>query len=135
LTQEYLPALADIDRGAIGAARDKHHRFLMSDATLTGVLLHKDGKPAGYAYVNSDGHIGPFAVADPAAMADAFNCALAFAAARGTAQISCFIPGDNEAALSTAVARGFRIVFPAMLMSSKPFGDWSRYLPRNPGFM
>ena len=77
----------------------------------------------------------PLAVAAPAAMADALNCALEIAAGRGAAQVSCFIPGDNEAALSTAVARGFRIVFPAMLMSSKPFGDWSRYLPRNPGFM
>jgi GNAT superfamily N-acetyltransferase len=135
LTAEHLPELSDIDRGAQGAAREKHHRFLLSDATMTGVLLHADGKPAGYAYVNADGHIGPLAVADPATMADALGCALEIAAGRGTAQISCFIPGDNEAALSAAVARGLRIVFPAMLMSSKPFGDWSRYLPRNPGFM
>jgi hypothetical protein len=28
-----------------------------------------------------------------------------------------------------------RIAFPMMLMSSHAFGDWSRYLPRNPGFM
>ena len=135
LTAKHLPALAEIDRGAIGAARDKHHRFLMSDATLTGALLRDGGKAAGYAYVNADGHIGPLAVASPAAMADALGCALDVAAGRGTAQVSCFIPGDNEAALSTAVSRGMRIVFPAMLMSSKPFGDWSRYLPCNPGFM
>jgi hypothetical protein len=30
---------------------------------------------------------------------------------------------------------GMRIAFPMLLMSSRAFGDWSRYLPRNPGFM
>jgi hypothetical protein len=28
-----------------------------------------------------------------------------------------------------------RIAFPMMLMSSRSFGDWTSYLPRNPGFM
>jgi hypothetical protein len=28
-----------------------------------------------------------------------------------------------------------RIALPMMLMSSRPFGDWTCYLPRNPGFM
>ena len=68
-------------------------------------------------------------------MAGALNHALDLAAGQGAGQVSCFAPGDNEAALSEAVGRGLRIVFPAMLMSSKPFGDWSSYLPRNPGFM
>jgi len=134
LTAEHLPALAEIDRRVLGAARDKHHRFLMSDATMTGVLLRDSGKPAGYAYVNDAGHIGPLAVAAAAAMTAALGHALELAAERSP-QISCFVPGDNEAGLSAAVGRGLRIVFPAMLMSSKPFGDWSSYLPRNPGFM
>jgi GNAT superfamily N-acetyltransferase len=134
LTAEHLPALAEIDRRVLGAARDKHHRFLMSDATMTGVLLRDGGKVAGYAYVNTAGHIGPLAVAAPEMMTAAVGRALEHAAARSP-QISCFIPGDNHAALSAAVGCGLRIVFPAMLMSSKPFGDWSSYLPRNPGFM
>jgi GNAT superfamily N-acetyltransferase len=135
LTPEHIPALADIDRRVIGAARDKHHSFLMGDATLTGVLLHDGGSPVGYAYVNAGGHIGPVAVAAPAAMAGALGRAVDLAAGLGADQVSGFIPGDNEAALSAAVACGFRIVLPAMLMASKRFGDWSRYLPRNPGFM
>jgi GNAT superfamily N-acetyltransferase len=135
LTAGHLPALAEIDRRAIGAARDKHHRFLMSDATMTGVLLRDGDRPAGYAYVNNLGHIGPLAVAAPAAMTGAFTCALEIAAGRNGGQVSCFIPGGNEAALSAAVTRGLRIVFPAMLMSSKLFGDWSSYLPRNLGFL
>jgi hypothetical protein len=28
-----------------------------------------------------------------------------------------------------------RIVLPLVLMSSRDFGDWRLYLPRNPGFL
>jgi hypothetical protein len=28
-----------------------------------------------------------------------------------------------------------RITLPMVLMSSRSVGDWSQYLPRNPGFM
>ena len=54
---------------------------------------------------------------------------------RGAAQISALIPGVGEAALGTAAAYGMRIAFPMMLMSARAFGDWTCYLPRNPGFM
>jgi hypothetical protein len=37
--------------------------------------------------------------------------------------------------LSTAVEHGMRITFPMLLMSTRDFGDWAQYLPRNPGFM
>jgi len=30
---------------------------------------------------------------------------------------------------------GMRITFPILLMPSPGFGDWTQYLPRNPGFM
>jgi branched-chain amino acid transport system permease protein len=36
---------------------------------------------------------------------------------------------------TVATAAGMRINLPMLLMSSREFGDWSRYLPRNPGFM
>jgi hypothetical protein len=43
--------------------------------------------------------------------------------------------GASEAALRIAVEHGMRITFPMLLMSTRDFGDWSGYLPRNPGFM
>jgi hypothetical protein len=64
-----------------------------------------------------------------------FAMALRLAAEGGAAQVSAFIPGSAEAALSAAVHHGMRITFPMLLMSSRDFGDWARYLPRNPGFM
>jgi hypothetical protein len=37
--------------------------------------------------------------------------------------------------LGVAVGHGMRITFPMVLVSTRDFGDWTRYLPRNPGFM
>ena len=34
-----------------------------------------------------------------------------------------------------AIQHGMRIAFPMVLLSTREFGDWTRYLPRNPGFM
>ena len=88
----------------------------------------------GYAYI-ADGHIGPLAVTDAALMAAALGTALRLAVDSGAPQISAFLPGASTAALDLAVALGMRIALPMLLMSSRDFGDWTRYLPRNPGFM
>jgi hypothetical protein len=50
------------------------------------------------------------------------------------AQVSVFLPGVSEA-LATAVEHGMRIAFPMVLVSTRDFGDWSRYVPRNPASM
>jgi N-methylhydantoinase A/oxoprolinase/acetone carboxylase beta subunit len=52
-----------------------------------------------------------------------------------SAQVSAFIPGTSESALSIAVEHGMRITIPMVLMSTRDCGDWAQYLPRNPGFM
>jgi hypothetical protein len=52
----------------------------------------------------------------------------------GTAQVSAFLPGVGEA-IGIAVEHRMRITFPMVLLSTRDFGDWTRYLPRNPGFM
>jgi hypothetical protein len=49
--------------------------------------------------------------------------------------VSAFLPGTSDTALSIAVEHGMRITLPMLLMSSRSLGDWSQYLPRNPGFM
>jgi hypothetical protein len=131
----HLATLNQIDAGAQGLSREKHHKFLLGDATMKGVLLHAGSECVGYAYVNSGGHVGPLAVTQQGVLAPALRTALKLAANGGGAQVSAFVPGAAEAALSVATQNGMRIAFPMLLMSSREFGDWSRYLPRNPGFM
>src|SRR3954466_11032996 len=130
-----LTSLAQIDARALGLSREKHHRFLIGDATMTGIILHAGSDCVGYAYANSGGHIGPLAVTQRGVLAAAFRTALRLATDSGAAQVSAFVPGAADAALSAAVQHGMRIAFPMLLMSSREFGNWSLYLPRNPGFM
>jgi hypothetical protein len=49
-------------------------------------------------------------------------------------QLSAFLPGTSEAC-GVALDHAMRITFPMVLVSTCQFGDWTRYLPRNPGFM
>ena len=43
--------------------------------------------------------------------------------------------GFGRMAESSAPQHGMRIRFPMLFMSDADIGDWSGYLPRNPGFM
>ncbi|MEA2983278.1 MAG: hypothetical protein QOF09_5101 [Alphaproteobacteria bacterium] len=129
-----LQSLADIDAAALGLSRRKHHRFLINDRAMRGVTFHAGGVCLGYAYVSADGHIGPLAVAQPNAMGAAFRTALSLAAESEAPQVSAFLPGTSDA-LSIAVEHGMRITFPMVLMSTRDIGNWTQYLPRNPGFM
>ena len=123
-----------IDRHALGVSREKHHRYLIGDRATSGFIIHDGNECVGYVYI-SDGHIGPLAVSRPGVMGAAFATALSFAARSNSPNISAFLPGASEPALKAAMDHGMRITFPMLLMSTREFGDWVSYLPRNPGFM
>jgi hypothetical protein len=131
----HISTLAVLDTSALGVSREKHHNYLLNDATMKGFILYEGGDCIGYAYVASTGHVGPLAVTKRDAMADAVTAALRIAAEGNSNQISAFLPGNCEAALKVAADHRMRITFPMVLVSDREFGDWRRYLPRNPGFM
>jgi ribosomal protein S18 acetylase RimI-like enzyme len=133
-TAAHLKTLLQLDLSTLGVSREKHHRYLLNDATMKGVLLHDGSDCIGYAYISATGHIGPLGVVHANRMDAAFRTALDLAAGGGSAQVSAFLPGMSEA-LGIAVEHGMRITFPMVLVSTRDFGDWTRYLPRNPGFM
>ncbi len=134
-TTATMERLVEIDSRAIGVSREKHHRYLLNDPTTTGVLLCAGSDCVGYSYIGSNGHIGPLAVMRADVLRDAFTTALTLAADRSSEKISAFLPGTCDSALSLAVNHGMRIAFPMLLMASPGYGDWTQYLPRNPGFM
>lgn len=133
-TASHLQILTQLDIAVLGISREKHHRYLLGDKSIRGRFLHKCGDCIGYAYVSAGGHVGPVAVAQPSNMSAAFRAALDLVAESGAQTLSAFIPGTNET-LRLAVEQRMRITFPMMLASTRDFGDWTRYLPRNPGFM
>jgi len=133
-TEAHLRELARFDLGALGFSREKHHRYLLADPTMKGFLLLNRADCVGYAYVSATGHVGPLAVAHTHDMGAGFRTALSLAAASGASQVSAFLPGISES-VALAIRHGMRIAFPMVLVSERDFGDWTRYLPRNPGFM
>jgi ribosomal protein S18 acetylase RimI-like enzyme len=133
-TASNFKTLVRLDMSVLGISREKHHRYLLQDSTMTGLFLYDGAECIGYAYVSATGHVGPVAVSHAGAIEAAFRAALAFAVAGGAAHISAFVPGTNGA-IRIAVEHGMRITFPMVMLSAHDFGDWACYLPRNPGFM
>lgn len=130
-----LRRLGQADERVLGVSREKHHRYLITEGGASGFNLYDGSDWVGYAYVDAGGHIGPLAVIEPHAVAPALRTALHLAAESGSSRISAFLAGASEAALNVAMEHGMRIRFPMLLMSSREFGNWAQYLPRNPGFM
>ena len=131
----HLHSVAHIDEQALGVSREKHHRHLINDSGIRGVIFYVEDDCVGYAYISPDGQVGPLSVAEPKILGAAFKTALHLAAKTGSSQVSAFLPGTSEVALSIAVEHGMRITFPMVLVSTHDFGNWAQYLPRNPGFM
>ena len=130
-----LATLAALDTSALGISREKHHKHLLDDPSMKGFLFYESGDCIGYAYVASTGHIGPLAVTRCDAIGPALRAALKIAAEGKSDQVSAFLPGNCETALGIAAEHRMRITLPMVLVSDREFGDWRRYLPRNPGFM
>jgi GNAT superfamily N-acetyltransferase len=130
-----LATLGAIDMNVLGVSREKHHKYLLNDPAMKGFLLYDGNDCIGYAYISATGHVGPLAVVRRDAMAPALDGALMIAAEGESGQISVFLPGNCESALGVAADHCMRITFPMVLVSDREFGDWRRYLPRNPGFM
>ncbi|MBR0874718.1 GNAT family N-acetyltransferase [Bradyrhizobium tropiciagri] len=130
-----LRRLAQADERVLGISREKHHRYLINAGGARGFNLHDGSDWVGYAYVDGGGHVGPLAVMEPHAIAPALRTALHLAAESGAPRVSAFLPGASEIALNVAIEHGMRIKIPMLLMSSREFGNWAQYLPRNPGFM
>jgi ribosomal protein S18 acetylase RimI-like enzyme len=131
----HLHSVAHIDEQALGVSREKHHRHLITDSGIRGVILYAEDDCVGYAYISPDGHIGPLGVVQPKVLGAAFRTALDLAAKSGSSHVSAFLPGTSDVALSIAVEHGMRITLPMVLVSTHDFGNWAQYLPRNPGFM
>lgn len=134
-TSAHLDGLALTDKAVLGVSREKHHAFLIGSSPLRGFALEHAGEWLGYFYAAPDGHIGPLAVTDRAALGGAFSAALALVASDAPEQVSAFLPGASGKALSIAIEHGMRITCPMVLMSDVPFGSWDQYLPRNPAYL
>ncbi len=130
-----LRDLCRIDDQVLGFAREAHHRYFLSVPGASCYLFGAGADPAGYAYVWSNGRVGPLAVVPPAHFTDVFTIALGLAASQGAENVFTVMSGANEQAVAVGLAHGMRIAYPLLLATSKPFGDWTRYLFHSAWFL
>ena len=130
-----IDMLSQIDEDALGFRRDKHHAFNVESKAASAFRIQRQGSNIGYAYVSSGGHVGPVALLEVSVSAEAITSVLRHTIEMGAEQVSMIVPGPADRCMAAAVDCGLRIDEPMVLLASHPFGDWRRYLPRNPGYM
>jgi GNAT superfamily N-acetyltransferase len=118
-----------VDRATLDVARPEDHAFWASVSSLHAYTVVRDGRAAGYAYVQADGAIGPIAVFDPVDLAPAVEASVAMAAHLGASSARLRIPGPARDAIGRLLARGWRYGDPVTLvLTSAPWGRWDRYV-------
>ncbi len=127
-------AIDDLDRKALGYAHPLDHRYLRTTEAHGFLYLSPDHDAIGYGYASPVGRIGPLAVRDPALLSPVLGHLLGAVKPRGAQ--TCWVAGDADRATTDLLRAGFRIEgFPVLLCWTKPFADFSRYLPMSPGLL
>ena len=126
--------LADFDRALLGFAHPQDHAFVAAEPRHAFALRSDDGRLHGYGYAGEIGRIGPIAVDDAALLAPLVGVLLRAVRPRGASAV--WIPGAAGDALAAVVRSGLRIEgFPVLAGWSRPFTDFSRYVPISPGLI
>ena len=127
--------MAEIDEALLGLRRNLHHEFLLGSVAARAIRIERAGGTAGYAYISSQGYVGPLAILPDADAKGVVITALRCALESGPSRVSMTIPGRAVGVMQAVLAVGFCIEVPLVLMAWRPFGNWCNYLPRDPGFL
>ena len=117
------------DRAILDIARPEDHAFWGSVSSVRAFSVLREGRTAGYAYVQADGAIGPIAVLDAADLATAVEASIAVAAELGATTARVRIAGAARPTIERLLARGWRYGDAVTLvLTSAPWGRWDRYV-------
>jgi GNAT superfamily N-acetyltransferase len=126
-------AVDSLDRDAAGFAHPADHRFLRLEGRR-GFLFRAGDQVLGYGYAAESGRTGPFAVRDEALLGPVIGHVLAAVEPRGASAM--WVPGEADRAIVPLLRAGFRLdQFPVLLCWTRPFADFSRYVPISPGLL
>lgn len=100
-----------------------------------GWIYQRRGLPIGFAFVGHSG-AGPVAALEPADLVPILLHVEGRAAALGRESLALEVPMVNEVAMRHLLGRGFQIdQFLTLLMSSRPFGHFDRFIGFAPPFV
>lgn len=129
-----LATVMEIERAVLGADRGGELDWIL--ARREGyVYLSPDGRPAAFAFIGADG-VGPIAALEPHHQPDVLLHLEGRAVAMGRESLGFEVPAPNIVAMRHLLGRGFRVdPFLTLLMASRPFGQFDRYLGFTPPFV
>jgi GNAT superfamily N-acetyltransferase len=123
-----------LDLEIAGFEHPQDHRFLRTVDRHGYLYGAADGTVLGYGYTSDTGRVGPVAVRDEALVAPVLGHLLRVARPRGA--LAVWVPGAAGSAVTALLEAGIRLEdFPILLCWTRPFADFSRYLPIGPGLL
>lgn len=123
-----------LDRTVLGFAHQVDHGYVRREKRSLFTYRNAGGVLLGYGYASEVGRIAPIAVRDPVLLAPVLAHLLTAIEPRGASAV--WLPGDAAEATTLALRAGLRIEgFPVLVAASKPFADFSRYVPITPGLL
>jgi GNAT superfamily N-acetyltransferase len=128
-----IPALIEIETAVLEFHRGDDFRWLLEQRE--GYLYRRAGVPIGFAFVSAGG-TGPVATLDPDDQVAILEHVEERALALGIKELSFEVPMVNGVAMRHLLGRGFRMEpFLTLLMSSRPFGQFDRFICFAPPFV
>ena len=128
------PEVLELDRSLLGFTHPQDHRFVLDEPRRGFAYRSRDGRLVGYGYAGDVGRVGPIAVSDAGLLAPILGHLLAAVVPRGASSV--WLPGDAGEAIGAAIRGGLRIDgFPVLAGWSRPFADFTRYVPTSPGLI
>jgi len=134
LAAELAAEIGALDREVLSFAHPEDHDYLRRAGRIGYAYRDESGGLQGYGYTSALGRVGPIAVRDPALHAPIAGDLLGAVAPRGASAI--WVPGHAGQTTEALLRSGLRIEgFPVLICWSRPFVDFSRYLPISPGLL
>lgn len=125
-----ISPLVAIEAAVLEFDRGDEFRWLLEHRE--GYLYRRAGAPIGFSFVSVDG-IGPIAALDALDQVPMLQHVETRVAALGVKEMSLEVPMVNEVAMRHLMARGLRMdTFLTLLMSSRPFGRFDRFIGYSP---
>jgi len=126
--------VATLDQELLGFSHPEDHRFVLEEPRRAFAYRGADGRLAGYGYAGDVGRVGPIAVERPELLAPVLGHLLRTVEPRGASSV--WLAGDAGEAIRVAIDGGLRIDgFPILAGWSRPFADFTRYVPTSPGLI
>ena len=123
-------ALARIDTLVLGYEHAVDHAFLRSEGRRLFLLQSERDGVVGYGYISPSGRFGPLAALDAGLLAPLALELMKRSRAAGAYAV--WVPGAADELVVTLLRAGLRLEsFPALLSWTRPFADFSRYVPIN----